>query len=169
MAILCGKQKDVERPSNDEALEKFEKAAEKLGIEVEMIDRDDFARLAEFAMHFGGEFHVTHGEANYCFLVPVFTTYANLRPEGGRLEILARTIKDSIGVREDANMPEVFEALGILLNRIGPRKPLRRYGITEEQLPGLVRKVYETQQRLLRCNYVEMTEKEFLEIYRLAY
>ncbi|HBA85361.1 MAG TPA: RimK family alpha-L-glutamate ligase [Verrucomicrobia bacterium] len=47
MAILCN-QEEGNKPSNDGALERFEKAAEKLGIEVEMIDRDDFARLAEF-------------------------------------------------------------------------------------------------------------------------
>ncbi len=47
MAILWNRNEPM-KPSNEEAIERFEKAADKLGIEVEMIDRDDFARLAEF-------------------------------------------------------------------------------------------------------------------------
>jgi glutathione synthase/RimK-type ligase-like ATP-grasp enzyme len=37
-----------DRPSDPVAIQKFERAAEKLGIETERINRDDFARLAEF-------------------------------------------------------------------------------------------------------------------------
>ncbi len=37
-----------DRPSNDRALERFERAAERLGMETERITRDDYARLAEF-------------------------------------------------------------------------------------------------------------------------
>ncbi len=37
-----------DRPSDPTAIQKFERAAEKLGIETELITRDDFARLAEF-------------------------------------------------------------------------------------------------------------------------
>ena len=47
MAILHDEH-EKNSPSNPQALEKFERAAEKLGIEAEMIGRDDFARLAEF-------------------------------------------------------------------------------------------------------------------------
>ena len=37
-----------DRPSDRAAIQKFERAAEKLGMETEVITRDDFARLAEF-------------------------------------------------------------------------------------------------------------------------
>ena len=47
MAILYDPKSD-DKPSNPEAIDKFEKAAGKLGVDVELIDRDDFARLAEF-------------------------------------------------------------------------------------------------------------------------
>lgn len=47
MAILSN-PKEVEAPSDEKALQKFVKAAETLGIGVEMITKDDFSRLAEF-------------------------------------------------------------------------------------------------------------------------
>jgi glutathione synthase/RimK-type ligase-like ATP-grasp enzyme len=47
LAILYDPRLD-EPPSNAKALQKFEKAAEAVGLDVEFIDRDDFGRLAEF-------------------------------------------------------------------------------------------------------------------------
>ena len=47
MAILRDPQ-EANAPSDEGALQRFERAAEKLGIEVEFIGRDDFARLAEY-------------------------------------------------------------------------------------------------------------------------
>ena len=40
--------KETDPPSNEQALQRFVKAAESLGIEAEIVDRDDYARLAEF-------------------------------------------------------------------------------------------------------------------------
>ncbi|MGE0388321.1 MAG: RimK family protein [Gammaproteobacteria bacterium] len=39
---------DPQAPSNERALARFEKAAEAVGLDLEFIDRDDFARIAEF-------------------------------------------------------------------------------------------------------------------------
>lgn len=47
MAILRD-PKESNAPSDAAALEKFERAAERLGIEVDFIDRDDFARIGEY-------------------------------------------------------------------------------------------------------------------------
>ncbi|HMQ15319.1 MAG TPA: RimK family protein [Phycisphaerae bacterium] len=47
IAILRNKQ-DKTRPSNDSALRKFAKAARRLRMGVELIEREDFGRLAEF-------------------------------------------------------------------------------------------------------------------------
>ncbi len=47
LAILRDPQ-EAEPPSDEKALEKFMKAAESLAIRPELIDRDDYARLAEF-------------------------------------------------------------------------------------------------------------------------
>ncbi len=119
------------------------------------------------AMHFGGEHHVPHGESNYRFLVAVFSTYAEMRPDGKELNELAAMIRQELGV--DAGLLETFMALDELLNAVLPRKKLREYGVEEARLPYYVDKVFETQQRLLIANYVKMTKEEFLEIYKKAY
>jgi glutathione synthase/RimK-type ligase-like ATP-grasp enzyme len=47
LAILVGND-DSEAPSNAKALQRFERAAQKHGFAAELINRDDFGRLAEF-------------------------------------------------------------------------------------------------------------------------
>ena len=119
------------------------------------------------AMHFGGVHHTPHGESNYRFLVPVFSTYAELCPDGVLLNELANIIKGELHV--DTDLKGAFYALDELLDKILPRKRLRDYGVKEEELPSYVDKVFETQQRLLIANYVKMNKEEFLEIYKKAY
>lgn len=119
------------------------------------------------AMHFGGQHHVPHGESNYRFLVPVFSTYAEMCPDGALLNELADIIRKELGVNTD--IQGTFAALDDLLDKILPRKRLREYGVTETDLPHYVDKVFETQQRLLVANYVKMNKEEFLEIYKKAY
>lgn len=48
MAILWDPMQKQDCSSDAAAIEKFERAAEKMGFEVEIINKDDFARLAEF-------------------------------------------------------------------------------------------------------------------------
>ena len=48
LAILWDPRQHQDCSSDEAAIEKFERAAEKLGMEVEIINRDDFARLAEY-------------------------------------------------------------------------------------------------------------------------
>ncbi len=119
------------------------------------------------AMQFGGQHHVSHGEANYRFLVPVFSVYADLNPKGREINALAGIIQRQMGIETD--LAGTFVALDEMLNKITPRKKLREYGVDGERLMDYVTKVYATQQRLLIANYVKMTEKEFVEIYRRAY
>jgi glutathione synthase/RimK-type ligase-like ATP-grasp enzyme len=47
LAILYDPQ-EQHQPSNDRAIQKFERAAEKCGLQAEVISRDDYSRLAEF-------------------------------------------------------------------------------------------------------------------------
>lgn len=119
------------------------------------------------AMHFGGMHHVPHGEANYRFLVPVFSTYAELCPDGALLNELVNIIQKELGVQTD--IKGTFEALDDLLNQVLPRKHLRDYGVREEDLPMYVDRVFATQQRLLIASYIQMTQQQFLEIYKKAY
>jgi len=146
-----------------EMMDKFLLASSYAGI---ALSNDPCGAVHASAMHFGGEHHVAHGESNYRFLVAVFTVYSRLKPEG-RVAELAAVIREVMGI--DTDLEGTFKALDELLNKITPRKRLRDYGIPEDKLPYYVDKVYETQQRILRGNYVQMTKEEYLEIYKLAY
>lgn len=118
------------------------------------------------AMHFGGKHHVGHGEANYLFLSAVFQQYARMAPDGVIRE-LGTVINEALNI--DAELPDSLRALDELLGQILPRKPLREFGMEKSELPAYVDKVFETQQRLLVCNYVPMTKKELLAVYENAY
>jgi len=48
LAILAGSEDVSARPSDDRALKRFERAAEKVGLEPTIIDREDYGRIAEF-------------------------------------------------------------------------------------------------------------------------
>lgn len=118
------------------------------------------------AMHFGGKHHVPHGEANYRFLISVFKKYSQLRPEG-QIRDLAQVINEVLGINTD--LLGTFSALEELLDKISPKKSLRGYGVVEEEIPLYVDKVFETQQRVLIGNYVNMTRDDFIDIYKNAY
>lgn len=147
-----------------EVMDEFLLASSYAGI---ALSNDICGAVHASAMHFGGMHHVPHGESNYRFLVPVFTTYAEMRPDGPELNELAAIIRAELGV--DTDLKGTFAALGELLDKILPRKTLREYGVTEEDLPNYVAKVFETQQRLLVANYVKMDQEQYLEIYKKAY
>ncbi len=48
MAILVNPEEGSDAPSNTKALQKFEKAAESVGFNVEFITKDDYSKIAEF-------------------------------------------------------------------------------------------------------------------------
>ena len=48
LAILAGSEDVSARPSDDRALKRFVRAAEKVGLEATIIDREDYGRIAEF-------------------------------------------------------------------------------------------------------------------------
>ena len=144
-------------------MDKFLLASSYAGI---ALSNDPCGAVHASAMHFGGEHHVAHGESNYRFLVPVFTVYSKLKPEG-RVSELACVIREVMGI--DTDLIGTYQALEELLDKITPKKRLREYGIAEDSLPYYVDKVFETQQRILRGNYVQMTKEQYLEIYKLAY
>ncbi len=118
------------------------------------------------AMHFGSAYHVPHGESNARFLTAVFSKYAALCP-GGKLQELAELINDVLGVKTDVK--GAFDALEKLVDDLLPRKKLRDYGVKEADVPGHVDKVMETQQRLLRNNFVCLSREDLIDIYRKAY
>ncbi len=109
----------------------------------------------------GGNYHVPHGEANYQFLVAVFDAYTSKNPNGAIKE-LNEYIAGLLGVSVD----EVYPTLAKILNKLVDKKPLREYGMKEEEIEIFADSVIATQQRLLANNYVPLSRDEIRDIYR---
>ena len=60
---------------------------------------------------------------------------------------------------------EAFDKLGELLTAILPLKPLREYGMEEKHIHEFASNVLATQQRLLKNNYVPLSEEQIAAIY----
>ncbi|HHY90172.1 MAG TPA: 4-hydroxybutyrate dehydrogenase [Clostridiales bacterium] len=113
----------------------------------------------------GGTYHVPHGEANYQFFTEVFKTYNKKNPDGKIKEInqiLAKILK----IDADA---DVYGELEKVLNKLLVKKPLREFGMKEEEIELFTDSVIATQQRLLVNNYVPLTREDMLAIYRALY
>jgi len=121
-----------------------------------------------FAMHFGSMHHVPHGESNARFLNAVFNKYAAIEPNG-KLKGIAEIINESLGLDSSTTIRESFCALEELINTLLPRKKLREYGMKEEDLERYVDKVIQSQQRLLKNNYVFLGKNDLMEIYGNVY
>ena len=112
----------------------------------------------------GGTYHVPHGEANYQFFIEVFKYYNKLNPTG-KIKQINKLIADIIGVEEE----NAYEALGKLLNNLLSLKPLREYGMKQEEVELFTDSVIKTQQRLLVNNYVPFDRQDILNIYSSLY
>lgn len=112
----------------------------------------------------GGNYHVPHGEANYQFFTAVFKLYHAKNPSGAiaPLETLLAELLE-------CPRSEVYEALDKLLGQLISRRPLREYGMKEEECRGFASAVLATQQRLLANNYVPFSEEEIAQIYTNLY
>ena len=112
----------------------------------------------------GGMYHVPHGEANYQMFMEVFKTYYRIKP-GGKIVEVNKIIANILG----CNIENVYEALTKVLDKLLNRKPLREYGMKEEEIEIFTDSVIEGQQRLLKNNYVPLSRQEILNIYRNLY
>lgn len=112
----------------------------------------------------GGAFHVPHGEANYQFFTEVFQMYMQKDPEG-KIKNLNAIFVEFLKCKED----EVYEALANVLSEIMVKKPLREYGMSQEQIALFTKSTLEEQQRLLANNYVELSEEEIRAIFENLY
>ena len=115
------------------------------------------------AMHFGSAHHVPHGEANSRFLTAVFKKYSDLSPSG-KLQEIADIINEVLVT--DTNIKGSLNALEDLIEKLLPKKRLHEYGVQEKDIENYVDKVIETQQRLLKNNFVYLSREDLLEIYR---
>jgi len=64
---------------------------------------------------------------------------------------------------------DVYEEIENELNKLLTKKPLRKFGMKEEEIELFTDSVIETQQRLLVNNYSQLSREEMIEIYRNLY
>lgn len=112
----------------------------------------------------GAVHHVPHGEANQCMFASVMRRYAEKQPDG-RIKQFEQMLAKLLGCEPE----QALEALCSLMDCVLVRKPMRAYGVTEAELPHYADTVIETQQRLLRNNYVSLERDEILTIYKNAF
>nr|WP_325222881.1 4-hydroxybutyrate dehydrogenase [uncultured Oscillibacter sp.] len=112
----------------------------------------------------GGQYHVAHGESNYAIFTGVMKNYME-RSAGGELQAMGRFLAGLLRCGEG----EVYAQLEVLLNSILPKKRLREYGVTLEDLPAFADSVIKNQQRLLANAFVEMDYDSVLKVYRELY
>lgn len=112
----------------------------------------------------GGAFHIPHGEANFICFTEVFKMYMRKQPKG-KIEVANKLFADVLG----CDAADVYSALDEFLGKIIEKKPLKEYGMTEDQIAPFAKSTIENQQRLLGNNYVELTEEEIAEIFANLY
>lgn len=111
-----------------------------------------------------GVYHVTHGEANYQFFTEVFKTYQKENPDG-TIVILNEALANMLA----CDPKVVYEEIELLLGKIIKKKPLREYGMKEEEIKTFAQSVEEKQQRLLNQSYVKFTIAQMEAIYKALY
>ncbi len=112
----------------------------------------------------GGAFHIPHGEANFICFTEVFKMYMRKKPIG-KIQEANKIFCDVLGCSEDV----VYEELDAFLGKILEKKPLREYGMTEDQVETFAKSTIDNQQRLLANNYVELSVDEVAEIFQNLY
>ena len=109
----------------------------------------------------GGAFHIPHGEANFICFTEVFKMYMRKQPVG-KIQIANKLFADVLGCAEADVYPELDKFLGKILEK----KPLKEYGMTEDQVAPFAKSTVDNQQRLLGNNYIELSEEEIAGIFR---
>ncbi len=112
----------------------------------------------------GAAYHVTHGESNYAMFTGVMKNYMEIKSDG-EIAVMNRFIADIIGSTTD----DVYEELEKLLDIVLPKKRLREYGVTEQDLKDFARSVVENQKRLTDNNFVPLDEARYYKIYKELY
>ena len=119
----------------------------------------------------GAKYHVPHGESNYQFFTDVLRKYEEKKPGGKILqlkELLEKVASDN-QYRWDDEKENGIDVLEKILGEILDRKAMREYGAVEADIPEFAASTIANQQRLLKINYVELTQNEIEEIYRQRY
>ena len=112
----------------------------------------------------GGKYHVAHGESNYAMFTGVLKNYMELRRDG-EIAVLNQYLADLLGCMTNV----VYDELEKLLDQILPKRPLREYGVTREDLPVFAHSVVTEQGRLMANNFVPLDAARVLKIYTELY
>lgn len=122
------------------------------------------ATVHAMAYPLGGMYHVAHGESNYALFTGVLKSYLETE-RGGEIGRLCDRLSEWLCCKPE----QTFDELEKLLDRLLPKKPLRAYGVTREDLQAFTDSVMRTQGRLLANSFVPMTAERVYEIYVRLY
>lgn len=164
--IMAGYKTIIERGGNTkenraDLLKDFALASNYAGI---AFGNAGCAAVHALAYAHGGAFHIPHGEANFICFTEVFKMYMRKNPDG-KISVANKIFADILG----CDVADVYPVLDDFLGKILEKKPLKEYGMTEEQVAAFAKSTVENQQRLLSNNYVELTEEEIAEIFQNLY
>lgn len=164
--IMGGYKKIVERGGNSaenrkDLLKDFILAANYAGM---AFGNAGCAAVHALSYAHGGAFHIPHGEANFICFTEVFKMYMRKQPVG-KIQEANKLFCDVLGCDEAV----VYEELDAFLGKILEKKPLKEYGMTEDQVASFAKSTIDNQQRLLGNNYVPLTEEEIAEIFANLY
>lgn len=112
----------------------------------------------------GGTYHIPHGKANQMMFADVMRKYKEKKPVG-KINCLENFLAELL----DTDPEYALDALYTLMDQVLKKDSLSEQHIPAEELPVFTKAVLETQQRLLKNNYVELDEADILDIYRKAY
>lgn len=112
----------------------------------------------------GSVHHIPHGQANQLMFRAVMEKYTELQPVG-RINDLEALLADYLGCEPAEALEKLYELMDWILKK----DPLCEHGVTEDELPVYAKNVIETQQRLLKNNYIPLTEEQILSIYQAAF
>ena len=118
------------------------------------------AAVHAMSYSFAGAFHVAHGEANYQFLGGVLDIYQEKNPDGK-----IRLLKELLARILDTTMDTAIYQLQVIMDVLVPRKALKEYGMTENQIDAFTVQTIEKQQRLLANNYVPLTQDDIRSVF----
>lgn len=112
----------------------------------------------------GSVYHIPHGQSNQLMFCDVMEKYKEIKPIG-QINQLEDVIAECLGVESGKALSTLYK----LMDDVLKKEPLRNFGVKESDLPVFAGDVIKTQQRLLKNNYVELSEEQLLEIYKAAY
>ncbi len=112
----------------------------------------------------GSVYHIPHGQSNQLMFKDVMMKYKEIQPVG-RINELEILIGEALGCQPE----KALDALYALMDQVLKKEPLKSFGVKEEDLKTFAGDVIATQQRLLKNNYVELSEEDILKIYQAAF